>query len=56
MFRWADRKTVQLYEWVIDNGEDPRLTRYAMDTLPSVMRHLELARSIQSQLTAPLLD
>ena len=45
------QKTVQLYEWIIDNGQDPRLTRYAMNTLPTVMRHLELARSIQAQLT-----
>ena len=45
------QKAAQLYEWVIDNGEDPRLTRYAMDTLPVVMRHLELAKGIQSQLT-----
>lgn len=45
------QKTVQLYEWIIDNGEDPRLRRYAMDTLPGVLRHLELARSVQSQLT-----
>jgi len=45
------QKTAQLYEWIIDNGQDPRLTSYAMETLPAVMRHLEMARALQAQLT-----
>jgi putative membrane protein len=45
------QKTMQLYEWIIGNGEDPRLQTYAMDSLPAIMRHLEMAKSILSQLT-----
>jgi len=45
------QKSVQLYEWIIGNGQDPRLQSYAMDTLPAIMRHLEMAKSILSQLT-----
>jgi putative membrane protein len=45
------QKAAQLYEWIIDNGQDPRLTRYAMDTLPIVLHHLEMAKVIQAQLT-----
>jgi putative membrane protein len=45
------QKTAQLYEWIIDNGQDPRLVSYAMETLPSVLRHLEMAKSLQAQLT-----
>ena len=44
------QKTVQLYEWIIDNGQDPRLQSYAMDTLPAVMRHLEMAKALLSRL------
>jgi putative membrane protein len=45
------QKTVQLYEWIIDNGQDPRLASYAIETLPTVMRHLEMAKNLQAQLT-----
>jgi putative membrane protein len=45
------QKTVQLYEWIIGNGQDPRLQAYAMDTLPSLMRHLEMAKGLLAQLT-----
>jgi putative membrane protein len=45
------QKTAQLYEWIIDSGQDPRLTEYAMQTLPVVLHHLEMARSLQAQLT-----
>lgn len=45
------QKTAQLYEWIIDSGQDPRLTEYAMQTLPIVLHHLEMARSLQAQLT-----
>lgn len=45
------QKTVQLYEWIIGNGQDPRLQSYAMETLPIVMRHLEAAKGLLAQLT-----
>jgi putative membrane protein len=45
------QKTAQLYEWIIDSGQDPRLTEYAMQTLPAVLHHLEMAKSLQAQLT-----
>jgi putative membrane protein len=45
------RKAAQLYEWIIDSGQDPRLTEYAMQTLPVVLPHLEMAKSLQAQLT-----
>jgi putative membrane protein len=45
------QKSVQLYEWIIGNGEDARLQGYAMDVLPAVMQHLEIAKGILSELT-----
>jgi len=45
------QKSVQLYEWIIGNGEDARLQGYAMDVLPSVMQHLEMAKGILAELT-----
>jgi putative membrane protein len=45
------QKTAQLFEWIIGSGEDPRVTGFAIETLPSVLRHLEMAKSIQAQLT-----
>jgi len=44
------QKAAQLYEWIIDSGQDPRLTRYAMDTLPIVLHHLEMAKGVLAQL------
>lgn len=44
------QKAAQLYEWIIDSGQDPRLTRYAMDTLPIVLHHLEMAQGVLAQL------
>jgi putative membrane protein len=45
------QKTAQLYEWIIDNGQDARLQSYAMDVLPVVMMHLEMAKGALAQLT-----
>jgi putative membrane protein len=45
------QRTAQLYEWIIDNGQDPRVASYAMETLPVVLRHLEMAKALQAQLT-----
>jgi putative membrane protein len=45
------QKAAQLYEWIIDNGQDTRLQSYAMDVLPVVMMHLEMAKGALAQLT-----
>jgi putative membrane protein len=45
------QRSAQLYEWIIDNGQDRRLASYAMETLPVVLRHLEMAKALQAQLT-----
>ena len=44
------QKSAQLYEWIIDNGQDPRLQSFAMDTLPAVLQHLDSAKKILAQL------
>ncbi|MDX3928251.1 MAG: DUF4142 domain-containing protein [Shinella sp.] len=44
-------KTVQLLEWEINSGEDAELQRFAAETLPSVLHHLELARNVHAELT-----
>jgi putative membrane protein len=45
------QRSAQLYEWIIDNGQDPKLASYAMETLPVVLRHLEMAKALQAKLT-----
>jgi putative membrane protein len=45
------QRSAQLYEWIIDNGQDPKLASYAMETLPVVLRHLEMAKALLAQLT-----
>jgi putative membrane protein len=45
------QKTVQLLLWVIASGENADLQRFASDTLPGVLHHLQLAQDIVSQLT-----
>jgi putative membrane protein len=42
--------TVQLLEHEIGSGQDERTKALAMETLPTVMHHLEMARSLQMQL------
>ena len=44
------QKTVHLLEHEIGSGQDQKVTDYAKETLPTVMRHLEMARQIQSDL------
>jgi putative membrane protein len=46
------QKTAQLFEWEIGSGQDPQLKAFASEVLPIVLRHLEMASSIQYQLTA----
>jgi putative membrane protein len=44
------QKTVQLLEHEIGSGQDTKAKDYAKETLPTVMRHLEMARAIHAQL------
>jgi putative membrane protein len=44
------QKTVHLLEHEIGSGQDQKMQDYAKKTLPTVMRHLEMARQIQSDL------
>lgn len=46
----AHQTTAQLLEHEIGAGQDMRLKDYAKETLPVVMRHLEMARQIQQEL------
>ena len=45
------QKTVQLLLWVIASGENSDLQRFASDTLPTVLHHLQRAQDLVSQLT-----
>jgi len=49
------QKTVQLLEWEIDSGEDAALQRFAVETLPTVLDHLQLAQQINAKLTGAAL-
>lgn len=46
------QKTAQLFEWEIGSGQDPQLKEFATQTLPVVLRHLQMARAIEYQLAA----
>lgn len=46
----AHQTTAHLLEHEIGAGQDDRMKALARDTLPTVMRHLEMARAIQMQL------
>jgi len=45
------QKTVQLLLWVIASGESADMQRFATETLPTVLHHLELAQNLVQQLT-----
>jgi putative membrane protein len=49
------QKTVQLLLWVIASGENPDLQRFASDTLPTVLHHLQRAQDLVSQLTGAVM-
>jgi putative membrane protein len=45
------QKTVTLLQWEISSGQDADLQRYAMQNLPIVLEHLEMAQRIIAELT-----
>jgi putative membrane protein len=45
------QKTVQLLLWVIASGENSDMQRFASDTLPTVLHHLQRAQELVTQLT-----
>jgi putative membrane protein len=46
------QKTALLLAWEIDQGEDAEMQRFAADTLPVVLEHLEMARLVQAKLAS----
>jgi putative membrane protein len=44
------QKTTQLLIWEIGSGQDAEIQRFAAATLPTVMRHLEMARHLVAEL------
>lgn len=45
------QKTAQLLEWEIGFGQDAELQRFAAEILPTVLSHLELARTLTAELS-----
>jgi putative membrane protein len=45
-------KDIELFEQQAESGENPDLRAFAEETLPTLREHLELAREVQSQITA----
>lgn len=49
------QKAAQLLEWEIGFGQDAELQRFASETLPLVLHHLELARILAAELSGQAL-
>ncbi len=47
------QKTANLLLWEISSGQSAELTKYAADTLPTVMAHLEIAKQHAALRSAP---
>ena len=47
------QKTAQLLTWEIGSGQDADLQRLAAETLPTVLEHLGIARSLYAELSSP---
>ena len=45
-------KTIELFEQQAESGEDAALSGFAKESLPTLREHLEMAKEVQSQLTA----
>jgi putative membrane protein len=43
------QQTVQLLEFEVGSGQDPALKQFAIQTLPLVMRHLQMAQAIAAE-------
>jgi putative membrane protein len=48
------QKTANLLLWEISFGQSAALTKYAADTLPTVMLHLEIAKQQHAELISAL--
>jgi putative membrane protein len=46
------QRTANLLQWEIGNGQSEPLKKYARDTLPDVMEHLEMAKQQYAMLTS----
>ncbi|HKQ12808.1 MAG TPA: DUF4142 domain-containing protein [Steroidobacteraceae bacterium] len=46
------QRTANLLQWEISNGQSEPLKKYAADTLPDVMEHLEMAKQQYAMLTS----
>jgi putative membrane protein len=46
------QRTANLLQWQITNGQSEPLKKYAADTLPGVMEHLEMAKQQYAMLTS----
>jgi putative membrane protein len=44
------QKTVQLLLWELGNGQDAEVQQFAAQTLPVIMRHLDLAKQLSAEL------
>jgi putative membrane protein len=47
----AHQETVQLFEYELGSGQDSQMKNFAAQTLPVLMRHLEMSQNINAQLT-----
>ncbi|WP_063776660.1 DUF4142 domain-containing protein [Microvirga massiliensis] len=50
------QKTVQLLEWEINFGQDAGIKRFASETLPTVLHHLQMAQDLMTQITGQALQ
>lgn len=48
--------TAQLFEYEIASGQDEALKRFATETLPIILEHLEMAKDIQAQIAGQALQ
>ena len=42
---------VQLYQWVINNGQNTKIKAYAIETPPVLLQHLQMTKDLQATLT-----